>query len=302
MSSRIVGISGVCFLLALSVSSQPNKTSNDKYHPPYKSRSFVAANYTIPTANNPGEASKESDDESFDWHTSIKRPEWWLVILGFPTLFIVGWQAILMRQHAGHFKELAQKTADSARATQASAESVKKQTEELAVQNRNMVLRERARISILFSDEAEAMSIRTDSKVDMGRFSVNLENLGTTPAFEIVSMYDAFACNVEDAPASPHLFWTATPSNIKGGTWASIGPLTIDPRFSGEKPANPFYVFLRLKVTYSDVFQKRRRSANFLVRREFWREGDNGAVSKEFWIAVGNDKDNQETYSEEEAN
>ena len=55
--------------------------------------------------------------------------------------------------------------------------------------------KERARISILFPDESEQMTVQIDQPYAMGGFRLNLENLGTTPAFKIVAEYNAFACN-----------------------------------------------------------------------------------------------------------
>lgn len=43
-------------------------------------------------------------------------PEGWLAILGFPTLGFVCWQAFLMRQHAGHLREIGTSAKNNAEA------------------------------------------------------------------------------------------------------------------------------------------------------------------------------------------
>jgi hypothetical protein len=55
--------------------------------------------------------------ESPHWYAS---PEWWLFILGVPTLIFVGYQSRLMAKHAEHFANLAKAAADNATATKQS--------------------------------------------------------------------------------------------------------------------------------------------------------------------------------------
>jgi hypothetical protein len=110
---KYLAILAVIAFAPICVSGQPNQAGGDKNKPSDKSQAAPATTYTYQSNCCTTQTSPKTDEESFQWYTSIKRPEWWLVILGFPTLFIVGWQAFLMRQHASHFKELAQKTADA---------------------------------------------------------------------------------------------------------------------------------------------------------------------------------------------
>jgi hypothetical protein len=254
----------------------------------------------VHTKQNYEEAAREAEKGTWEKHVNL-----WnigltcaIALYAHAQVFVYLRQTHLLNQtlaevhtQAGHMKEQVDLMREQAKVMLV-------QTKEIIQQRRNMISRERARISILFPDESEAMTIRTDNKISLGSVRLNLENLGVTPAVEIVAEYDTFACNAGDAPPSPHLFWTASPANINGVTWAPIGPLTIDPKFNGEKLATPFYVFLRLRIGYRDVFQKRRRFANFLMRREFLPKGADGAISDEFWIAVGNEEDNQETYGD----
>jgi hypothetical protein len=51
--------------------------------------------------------SQTTDNEPPHWYTV---PEWWLCILGVPTLIFVGIQSYLMRVHARHFEDLARAT------------------------------------------------------------------------------------------------------------------------------------------------------------------------------------------------
>jgi hypothetical protein len=289
----------IACLLIVGTPSQANKKPANGGGAPQTLQSDQRGTPSTPliadvhTIQSDEEAAREAEKDAWEKHVNV-----WnigltcaIALCALAQVFVYLRQTRLLNRtlaevhaQAGHMKE--------------QVDLMREQTKEISQQRRNMISRERSRISILFPDESEVMTIRTDSKVALGSFRLNLENLGITPAFEIVAEYDTFACNAEDAPPSPHLFWAASPANIKGGTWAPIGPLTIDPKFNDEKPATPFYVFLRLRIGYRDVFQKRRRVANFLMRREFMPKGADGAISTEFWIAVGGGEDNQETYGD----
>ncbi len=85
----------LCIIAAIMTSEPHNSPTLAKGNPQTQ-----AQGNAIPTqkpeqncqpCNNPAKA----DDNSPKWYTSLKRPEWWLVILGFPTLAVLAWQAIV---------------------------------------------------------------------------------------------------------------------------------------------------------------------------------------------------------------
>jgi hypothetical protein len=93
---RILAMTGLIFLLcAVGLSREPNKSANvaknkGDNQPPAP---------TITLVNNQASApdTKHGPDHAPRWYAS---PEWWLVILGFPTLFFIGVQSVLLRRSA----------------------------------------------------------------------------------------------------------------------------------------------------------------------------------------------------------
>lgn len=77
------------------------------------------ANHSLSVAHNNQVTpayTKPSESRSPRWYTPLKRPEWWLVILGFPTLFFVGWQAWESRKAANASRDSAEALVKSERA------------------------------------------------------------------------------------------------------------------------------------------------------------------------------------------
>jgi hypothetical protein len=171
--------------------------------------------------------------------------------------------------------------------------TIRAQTSELAIQNRNMVAKERARLSITFTEEDRRI-IADPKAILLGKIEVNFRNIGETPASNIVSGYDAFACESEDPPPkTKEFFHLVTPAFVAGNSFEKAGEITIDSRFSGEIPVL-FYVFLRIWIEYEDVFKPDKNKFHLFVRREFLRT-EVGYVSNVFWEAVGNPEDNHST-------
>jgi hypothetical protein len=112
---------------------------------------------------------KESGDtQPPHWYAS---PEWWLCILGLPTLIFIGWQA--------------KATADAAKATQESARATAEQSE-------NMMARERAKLSVIFppNDPTEQGMVIEDvdgaQSVPLNLF-IDIINDGETKAFNVTA-------------------------------------------------------------------------------------------------------------------
>jgi len=126
-------------VLAGRVSCQPYKARSNKDQPPAKQQP------TAPIGPNSDDhycysqqASGDSDDKPFEWHTAVKRSEWWLVVLGFGTLIVVGWQTKTL----GKSVVAAQRAADAA---SAQIEMVKsKERARLRIELRELVLQKTA--------------------------------------------------------------------------------------------------------------------------------------------------------------
>jgi hypothetical protein len=120
--------------------------------------------------------------------------------------------------------------------------------------------------------------------------------VGTTVASNVSGWYDAFASEEEKAPLSADMFNLACPGSVEGNSWEGIlAPLTIDPRFIGDRAPELFHVYLRGEITYSDIFKKEPNFTRFLLRRQFMRSRTGEAVSQEFWGPTGEDSDNEST-------
>jgi hypothetical protein len=76
--------------MAISVASQPSATNNRE-----EGQSSRSDQRAVVSARPPDERNASCLDQSKSGtDTPFERPEWWLVILGFPTLGLVAWQAI----------------------------------------------------------------------------------------------------------------------------------------------------------------------------------------------------------------
>lgn len=109
---RIFATTGLIFLLcAVGLSREPNKSANVAKN---KSDNQPAAS-TVTLVNNEASApdTKRAENHAPPWYAS---PEWWLVILGFPTLFFIGVQSVLSRRSADAAKKSADGLVNSERA------------------------------------------------------------------------------------------------------------------------------------------------------------------------------------------
>jgi hypothetical protein len=148
---RRMAVLAVFAFMAIGVSGQPNKTaannrSVSSQHPPTPDTT-----YTYDANCCTRQIAPKTNDESFQWHTSIKRPDWWLVLLGFGTLGAILWQTI--------------QTKAAAKAALLNAQAV------INAERAWMVAR------------IEAEIIPDSEGVRLVRFTVRCLNNGRTPAF-----------------------------------------------------------------------------------------------------------------------
>jgi hypothetical protein len=112
-------------------------------------------------------------------------PEWWHVLLTWPdgitawalilTLYVFTWQAVLMRKHAEHFRDLAEKTADTAQAANAGVLAANK-AYTLADDTAKRQLR--AYISV----KDARLVLHEDGQVEA---AIEFYNCGQTPAYQL---------------------------------------------------------------------------------------------------------------------
>lgn len=124
--------------MAASVSGQPNKTANSNQQPGHPEQP-VTAKSTPEKQNGTADDKGKADSDPPKWYAPLERPDWWLVILGFGTLLVVGWQTKIL--------------GDSVAVAKNSAETTGKQVELYANA-------ERARITIDITDSGRSFRIR----------------------------------------------------------------------------------------------------------------------------------------------
>ena len=147
------------FLLAVSMSGQPNQTPKDKgaisdnHHP---------ATVSIDSHDSygyPQEASTKPKDESLSWDAAIKRPEWWAIVIALGTLGLIWWQA---------------------RATAKAAEATLKQANHVVASERAWVM-----VEIKFPPGAGPLSFSggINDGSTITDFEIIVKNAGRTPAW-----------------------------------------------------------------------------------------------------------------------
>jgi hypothetical protein len=139
-------------------------------------------------------------DESPNWYAS---PEWWLFILGVPTLIFVGYQSRLMAKHAEHFENLAKAAADNATAT--------KQALDLSRDTAKKQLRS------YFGAPEGKLYIREDATVEP---RITFTNCGQTPAydFQVIESGRFETRPFKKIPRPPQDMMLPTHAHIVGGS------------------------------------------------------------------------------------
>jgi hypothetical protein len=117
---KCLAIFAIAALVAISVSSQPNKAANPdqqvgKAEPVHPVGSFTAQTppeqkgkpATDKNATGTGSPTGNTSVERSQWWFSS---EWWLVIVGFGTLIVVGWQTSILGKSVAVAKKSAEAT------------------------------------------------------------------------------------------------------------------------------------------------------------------------------------------------
>jgi hypothetical protein len=87
----------VAYLIAVagSVSGQPNQTADNNQKPASSTAQAIVTAEHESAAHHTAKA----DDDAPHWYTPLKRPEWWLVGVGFVTFFAI-WRQVKEAAHA----------------------------------------------------------------------------------------------------------------------------------------------------------------------------------------------------------
>jgi hypothetical protein len=114
-------IVAVLFTSASTTPHDPSKKNDGANLPQNNGSNEGSPSISVVNNETPYPNKETTQTEPPHWYTSA---EWWLFILGIPTLFVVGRQAVLMAEHAEHLKGLAEAAADNAKAAKLSAQAV----------------------------------------------------------------------------------------------------------------------------------------------------------------------------------
>lgn len=207
-------------------------------------------------------------DQPSHWY---KSPEWWLVILGFPTLVFVGYQSRLMAKHAEHFRDL--------------AKAALRQTEHTETTERAWLI-----VTFVSMKDKELK----DGEVADCRWAI--KNVGATPAilletkarFHVMRLYDGMPDDpVKALPSAPDYGNPITINERLLAPQDSIGYFTrweryADGQFSEfafpGKESGVWMVVAYGYVRYKDTFGKERESRSC----DFTIVGLNGQIVADF--------------------
>jgi hypothetical protein len=129
------------------------------------------------------------------WYTPLKRPEWWLVGVGFITLGLIYWQA--------------KKTAEAAEATQRATEAIKGQTtilEGSVAAAEKSAEAAKLNAQAVINSERPWLFIKTSDPGQSPRTAIvtfTFINRGRTPAEVTAHYVDRFFCIPDNLPPVP---------------------------------------------------------------------------------------------------
>ncbi|HTV06753.1 MAG TPA: hypothetical protein VME86_15400 [Acidobacteriaceae bacterium] len=108
---KALAILGMWLLCTGIMAGQPNKAPDPNQQITQPKPNHPATGQTAPEKHNePAAHEPETGSDPPEWYAPLKRPEWWLVIVGFGTLGVVGWQTKIL----GISVKAAQTAADAA--------------------------------------------------------------------------------------------------------------------------------------------------------------------------------------------
>lgn len=90
-----IAVFALCAIAAIMTSQPNNGATLPEDCPQDKADNHAVATQPQEQHHEATNDPSRADDNPPQWYASLKRPEWWLVILGFPTLAVLAWQAIV---------------------------------------------------------------------------------------------------------------------------------------------------------------------------------------------------------------
>lgn len=160
---RRMAILAIATSMAVSVSGQPDKTSDQNQQPAKQGQPAVV------TANSPNERSNgqthqpQGSPDSPKWYAALERPDWWVVGFAFLTACVICWQSWETRK--------------AARGAERAADATLAQTQLIRDKERARLTIEPARLEVVTDPE---------SKREWNlRATIKVQNIGATKAFDI---------------------------------------------------------------------------------------------------------------------
>ncbi len=211
----------------------------------------------------------KSDSSPPKWYAPLERPEWWLVILGFPTLAVLLWQAIV-----------------SGIAARAAAQNIElyinKERARVRIEMKPLVFPSESDPTFSTVDFTVSVYGQTDAFITSSLcvayifpWSVlNNQELGEQVMFPIHSLPSVISANAPPVECSVSTGLTGGSDNI----------------FIEEAKAKRMFVGMRGFIKYKDVFDRERETAF----RYVWRYSEVVADWGQ-WEKSGNPEENRET-------
>jgi hypothetical protein len=178
------------------MTSQPNQAANDKGHDAKQGQpALISPNGKDKQPG--GQTDKpKSDSNTPKWYAPLERPDWWLVILGFGTLGIFGWQTKIL----GKSVVATQTAADAAEISAKAAMGVA--------------------VPVLMLDEFSFMPSAGQSLKDdlrWPRMRITVKNFGQSPAF-LRSFAVEFTCSEHPSALTyPHVLYFDHGTAVEAG-------------------------------------------------------------------------------------
>jgi len=241
-----------------------------------------------------------ANDDSPKWYTS---PEWLLVILGFPTLFFIGWQSWETRKAARATKESVTAIQNQLPELQKSAKAAERSAEVAAQTLELYISKERAWLRIA----VEPFSIPADFRGNEEPLPVEyaIQHFGPTDAIITDSTTKAVLSDSNEVPTDSELIGLGPESQVvkpsqpplkcSQPVWREsdlMGPTVEDAEML--KQGTKFLHFWGF-WNYNDVFGKPHTTRfRFLWQKSPFQFGQKGRVLG-YWQRHGPQRDNSET-------
>jgi hypothetical protein len=156
---KCLAIFAVTALMAVSVSSQPNKTSDHKYQSANQSQSSIV--FAAPEKQDCATTDQaQANSYPPKWYAPLERPEWWLVLVGFVTCGVIGWQSFETRRAATATRESVAVLEKSVAAARAGADAAASQIQLVKDKERARVRIEFKRLDLSFNPQPGGYKVK----------------------------------------------------------------------------------------------------------------------------------------------